>query len=627
MRNKRKLFKSQKAVIAIIVVIAVIVGAVFGVRWFTNKRKAAMSTGVVGVDVVKHGDIEVSITGEAAVEPYERFEIIPLVSGDIISSPYDVGDAVEEGAVLYQFDTESAQSSIERQEISLAQSRNNLANAKSDLEDARENLVLKADNNGIISGLDIKKGSSVSNGQMIATITNTKDLEVTVPFTAGQVSAMFIGQPATVSSSLHMSTAQGEVASISSEPEAQNDGSILYNVRIDFENPGSFMEGLTVGASVSGMYSPGYGIIKIKESGNLKAEIAGTVEEIYHSNGDYVNKGDTIAILSSDSLKSQERSITNSELNLRNAELSMKDTRDSLDDYSLTAPISGTVITKNAKAGDTIDRTNSSTTLMVIADVSRLKFSLEIDELDVRKVKEGQKVSITCDALPNERFEGTITSISVEGTATNGVTTYTAEIVIDNPGNLRPSMNVDASVIIDSASDVLMVPTADIKTAMGVSYVFLKDETGTRGATEEDFMNAMNGRMQQRPFGNDGVEGGFDAQTKPSDEKPDINGYLQESESNTANNTRKNNRGSMGLPEAPEGFVIAIVETGISDDEYTEILSGLSEGDEIQQLSVTSTSNNMFGMMGGMPGGGMMGGNGGRMSSGGGGTMPGGGMR
>lgn len=71
--------------------------------------------------------------------------------------------------------------------------------------------------------------------------------------------------------------------------------------------------------------------------------------------------------------------------------------------------------------------------------------------------------------------------------------------------------------------------------------------------------------------------------------------------------------------EAPEGYVYVQVETGISDDSYTEITSGLQEGDTVAYIAVSGNSGGM-GMMGGMPGGGMPGG----MSSGGG--MPGGGM-
>ena len=463
---------------------------------------------------------------------------------------------------------------MERQEISLEQSKNSLNNARKDYNEAKEKLSITAPCDGVISGLTIKKGNDVSNNQQIATVQNTNDLEVSLPFTSEQINNIYVGQSANVSSSAHMSIVSGTVSSVSGGSSAQDNGSQTYNVTIELENPGAFTEGLVVGAEIAGMQSPGYGTIKYAESATVKAEATGTVTALNYSNGDYVEKGAVIATISSDALSSQERSLTNSELSYRSAQLSMSETRDSLDNYSITSPIKGTVITKNAKAGDTIDRTNSQATLMVVADVSKLKFSMEIDELDISTVHEGQAVDITCEALPNEKFMGEITSISVEGTATNGVTTYTAEVVIDEPGNLRPSMNIDASIIIESAENVLIVPNEDVKKIMGVSYVFLKDETGTKGATEEDFMKAMGGGKDPGKF------------------PMSLNGQKQNKE-----------RKSM-LPETPEGYVVAIVETGISDDDNIEIKSGLNEFDEIKRItSQTTSSNGMMGMMGAMHGG------------------------
>ncbi len=591
MKRIKKLNISKKN-IAFITAGAVFVCAIGGYIFFKNKSKAANSNDIINTDVVTYGDIKSVITGEASVEAYERYEIISMVSGDIVSSPFEVGDSVSEGDVLYQFDTKDALKSIQRQEISLEQSENNLNNARSDYNDARENLSIIAPCDGIISGMTIKKGNDVSNNQQIATIENTKDLEVSVPFTASQIDRIYVGQKANVSSSAHMSVVEGTVSSVSSESGIQENGSKTYNVTIKLQNPGAFTEGLVVGAEIEGMQSPGFGIIKYGETGNIKAEGTGTITSVNYTNGDYVKKGAVIATISSDALSSQERSLKNSELSYRSAQLAMSETRDSLEDYSITSPISGTVITKNAKAGDTIDRTNSSTALMVVSDISKLKFDLEIDELDISKVHEEQDVDITCDALPNEKFKGKITSISVEGIATNGVTTYTAEVVIDEPGNLRPSMNVDASVIIDSVENVLRIPSGDVKKVMGISYVFLKDETGQRGATEEDFMPQMGGKAPQRE--------------------------------NSENNKDRGQKGAM--PQAPEGFVVAIVETGISDDEYIEIKSGLKEFDEIQSVTVESNSLNDFmqmmgGMHSGMQGGSMPSGNA-RMQ--GGGSMPGG---
>ena len=617
MERKKKLNLSKKK-IALITALAVLVCAIGGIGIYKKFSKSKNSEKTIKTDVITYGDIKSVTTGQASVEPYERYEIISMVSGDIVSSPYDVGDIVAEGDVLYQFDMDTIQKSIKRQELSLEQSKNNLNNAKSDYSDALEKLLITAPCDGIISGLTIKKGNDVSNNQQIATVENTRDLEVSLPFTQEQINSIYVGQSANISSSVHMSIVEGRVSSISGESSVQGNGSKTYNVTIELTNPGAFTKGLTVGGEIQGMQSPGFGVLDYKESGTVKSEMSGTVTDVNYANGDYVKKGAVIATISSDAIDTQKRSLTNSELSYRSAELSMSETKDSLEDYSITSPISGTVITKNAKAGDTIDRTNSQTALMVVADISKLKFSMEIDELDISTVHEGQEVDITCDALPGEEFLGKITSISVEGTATNGVTTYTAEVVIDEPGNLRPSMNVDASIIIESAENVLIAPVEDVKTIMGVSYVFLKDETGTKGATEEDFMAAMRGNTSSKKTFPDTMKKDNNDDNK-TPEKPQIpNGSEmpegakrpEENKKTTANTTKQSQNGKSMLPKAPDGFVVVIVKTGVSDDEYIEIKSGLKEFDEIQSLSTATRSSNgfmdMMGMMGGMHGSGTM---------------------
>ena len=459
-----------------------------------------------------------------------------------------------------------------------------------------------------------------------------------MPFNQSQISNIYVGQKAKISSSVHMSSVEGIVTHKDANPQAQTDGSSLYNVTISFENPGAFTTGLIVGGEIDGMISPGSGTVAYADEGKITTEIQGTIQSLNYSNGDYVKKGAVVATLSSKTISDE---IENSALSYENAQLSMKQSQESLKDYSIQSPISGTVITKNAKAGDTIDKTNSTQTLMVVADISKLKFSLEIDELDVSKVSVGQMVSITSDALEGEEFTGTITNVSVEGTATNGVTTYSAEVVIDNPGNLRPSMNVDASVIVESAVDALIVPTEDIKSIMGKHYVYLKEDGASAELGHEDEQNTQ---RRQRPESGDIPEDderpqrpeSADGETPPqppADEGQENGAAPQapdSAEQGKAGEQDSEGRGNRGM-QAPDGFRAVEVQIGVSGDDYTEILSGLSEGDQIQKLSTSSSNTNQMmmggpgGMGGGMPGGG--GGMGGGAPGGGGGGNMGGGPR
>jgi len=335
-------------------------------------------------------------------------------------------------------------------------------------------------------------------------------------------------------------------------------------------------EGDSFGGSVNGIVSPGAGTAQYKEQGQVNSSIAGTVASINYKEGDYVSKDEVLVRLTSDSV---DNSLEKSKIDYDDAKLNLENQENQIEDYSLTSPISGTVLVKNSKAGDTIDKTNASVTMMIIGDVSKLKFTLSIDELDVAKVSVGQQVNITADAVAGKTFIGEITNIAMEGTATNGVTTYEAEVTIFDPQELKPSMNVDAVVVVESVENVLRVPSSEIVTSMGRSYVYVKDD----------------GSVKQEQKGN----------KIPQEERPQ--GDMQERPAKA--------------PEAPEGFVTVEVKIGVRGDDYTEIISGLSEGQQIYQKQVSSSggSNMNFGMGGGMSGGmggGMPGSMGGGMSGG-----------
>lgn len=572
------------AVIAVITIIAVSAG----------KGKDDKMPGMPETDIVERGDVEETITGSAVVEPYERYEIIALVSGDIISSPFDVGDEVKEGDLLYEFDKSSASISIEKQQLNLEQSRNSYNSA---LEEA-EKLTVTAPCSGVVSNVSIKAGKEVQNNTVLATIDNTYSMEVDLPFNSSQIGSIHIGDTATVSSSVHLSRINGTVTHIDANPTAQADGATLYNVTIKLTNPGALTAGLTVGGEINGMISPGSGTLRCEDTETVSAQVAGKVSKVYVSNGDYVNKGDTLFTLTSDSVTN---SIKNSSIQYKSSSLSLQESQDTLDDYSITSPINGTVLTKEKKAGDTIDRNSNTQTLMVVADISKLKFVLSVDELDISKVEVGQKVKVTCDALDGELYYGTITNVSVEGTSTNGVTVYEAEVVVDEPGNLRPSMNIDATVVFASSEDTLMVPVGDVKTVMGKSYVFVKDDSKT-GEDDKD----------------------KEKQEKKDDNKK--NDTDKKGEAPAGNMPNADGKDRDMTPEAPDGYKAVEVELGLSNDEYAEILSGLKEGDEIYRMGTTSSADSGMNMGGGMSmGGGMgMGGGGGGMSMGGGGGAPGG---
>ena len=160
-----------------------------------------------------------------------------------------------------------------------------------------------------------------------------------------------------------------------------------------------------------------------------------------------------------------------------------------------------------------------------------------------------------------------VTKVSVAGTSSGSATTYPVTIRIDETDGLLPGMSVDATITLDSAEDVLAIPAAALN-------------RGDTVLLTANSPSAANAEAQQPEGDAETPAGGGDAEAAGD--------------------------------EASQ-YVSVQVTTGISDDSYIEITSGLQEGDTVVYIPTTSSDSDM-GMMGGMPGGGMGGG------------MPGGGM-
>ena len=407
-----------------------------------------------------YGNIVETIEQSGTVEPYERREITALVRGEVIASPFNEGDMVEEGDTLYQIDDEDAQLNYEKSQISYNEVVKDIAN-----------LNIYAPASGTLTNFKLSVGDSVNGGE-IGRIINDDELIVKIPFTAADFDKISIGDSATVTSASYMMMLKGTVTyKYDSNAGTEADGSYLKNVEISISNPGSLVTGVTVAGNVNTsrgiVYSAKSGSVESGGNTSLRAEVSGTVEKLGAKNGDKVKKGQLIAVLSNDSLNN----------NRITSQLSLRSTQKSLEDYNITAPISGTIITKNVEAGDKIDNSNASTILMVVADMSKMKFTISVDELDLGDISIGQSVNVTADAIPNERFEGYVSKIAAEGTVSGqGVTTYDVEIIIDEPGELRSGMSVNASIIVAEARDVLSIPESALNGAKdGKATVYISN--------------------------------------------------------------------------------------------------------------------------------------------------------
>jgi HlyD family secretion protein len=157
-------------------------------------------------------------------------------------------------------------------------------------------------------------------------------------------------------------------------------------------------------------------------------------------------------------VKSADAQISQLSARLNSASATLKYTK-------IYSPIDGVVIDRRVEPGQTVAASFNTPVLFVIArDLTQMRVLAEIDEADVGKVEAGMAVDVVVDAFPDHRFTGKLTQIRYSPTTVEGVVTYAAVVLVDNPeAKLRPGMTATATVETKSARGALAVRNAALR--------------------------------------------------------------------------------------------------------------------------------------------------------------------
>ena len=132
---------------------------------------------------------------------------------------------------------------------------------------------------------------------------------------------------------------------------------------------------------------------------------------------------------------------------------------------TIMAPIDGVVLSKEVEEGQTVASAMTTPTLFIIAqDLTNMRVIADIDEADIGGVVEGQRVSFTVDAFPDDKFEGAVTQVRQQATTESNVVTY--EVVISAPNNdlkLKPGLTANVTIFTLEKNNVLAVPSQALR--------------------------------------------------------------------------------------------------------------------------------------------------------------------
>lgn len=196
---------------------------------------------------------------------------------------------------------------------------------------------------------------------------------------------------------------------------------------------------------------------------------SGKVVEVYVSPGKTVKKGDILFKLDDTTIKN---SIASKKLEIQQAENTLKEKEADLTKTTIVAPVSGVVTALEIKNGEIVD---DSKLMATITDTTKMQVTIPVDELDIDKVKVGQKAAIKVDDIDGKTYSGIVEFISQKGETSNNITNYDVVVSIDNPERLKIGMNADVTISIQSKENVLAVPQEAIIEKNGKKYVMVSD--------------------------------------------------------------------------------------------------------------------------------------------------------
>jgi HlyD family secretion protein len=235
-----------------------------------------------------------------------------------------------------------------------------------------------------------------------------------------------------------------------------------------------------------------------------------------------------------DNLSSYPLDIKNQQLVVLQRENALKDAKDKLSDYYIRAPLNGIIADFSLNVGDSISP------IEVAKLITENKIAqISLNELDAANISVSQKAKLTFDAFPNLVLEGTVSEISTLGEESNGVVSYNVKINFEDKENkIKPGMSVTAEIIVNSKENVLLLPSAAIKSKAGKNYVL---------KIEDKNILAQNNFNKIKTIKQSALQ-------------------VQPKETN--------------------------IEVGVTDNEFTEIKSGLEEGDIVVLREINQSQNN-----------------------------------
>lgn len=292
--------------------------------------------------------------------------------------------------------------------------------------------------------------------------------------------------------------------------------------------------------------------------------------------------------------------------------------RQQLQDATITAPTAGTVIERPVSEGTVITSATSSasggTTILKMADLSKVRMRAMVNETDIGNILPGQMATVTVDAFPNRRFQGVVEKVEPQAVVLQNVTMFPVLVSLSNfDGALKPGMNGEVEMEVARRDNVLAIPAEAVRSMRDASTVAPAlglDEDAIRTAAQASSASRnpepagpaaasgdtsrRAGRGARRAGGDSAggrrrfAQGGAPGQTgsAPTGAQAPAAGATGGAADGAGRGGGGRGAMQIAFVRKSDDYVARRIRTGISDFEYTEILSGLEAGEQVALVGV-----------------------------------------
>ena len=525
--EKKTLGKKQRRKrIRTIAVIVVLLAAAFA-AWKLLGGKNGGSRDI-GMETVQYGSITAQVEGTGTVKARNSETLLLTTAGTVLDVMVSEGDLVTAGQPLFTIDSPAAKTAVESARSQVTGYEKQLSSLRRDIA----GLNLAAAYSGkLLDVVEKQPGDSISKGEKVATLVDDTQMRLTQYFSYAYAGEIKAGQSATVSIPALMTTLSGTVESVHMVSRITPEGSKLFEATIVVTNPGTLTADMEASAAMTvggqAVYPYESGKLEYNRSTDLCSTVNGTVLSANLLNYLSVSGGQVLVRIDGED---SENEIFSIEQSLEEARKTLEQAEKNLANCNAVAPIDGKVIGLSVTPGMELQ---ANTTLVTISDVNTVTVSAQVDERNISFVQPGMSVEL--DQWDNIAY-GTVDTVSLASTVTNGVATYPMVISADNSeGTLQVNSSVTYKLVASQVDSCLVLPLQAVRT-----------------------VTLDTGDMQTVVY-------------VQADSAPD---------------------NAIELPETgeeiPAGFYPVPVEIGISDDYNVEIKSGVEEGTTVFTQMITT---------------------------------------